>query len=210
MAMSDFIAPVTTGAKDYLGMFACSAGFGCDVLAEKYEKKELDDYKGIMIKAIADRFAEAMAERMHEEMRRVYWGYAKNETLEKEDLLQIKYQGIRPAPGYPSQPDHTEKATMWKLMDVTAQTGIELSESLVMLPAASVSALCFSHKKSQYFAVGKVTKDQITEYAGRKKMPVEEIEKWLSSTLAYDNDLPPLPAGAATPAPAAAASTPSA
>jgi 5-methyltetrahydrofolate--homocysteine methyltransferase len=119
MAMSDFIAPVSTGQKDYLGMFACSAGFGCDKLAEQYEKKELDDYKSIMIKAVADRFAEAMAERMHEEMRRVYWGYAKNETLEKEDLLQIKYQGIRPAPGYPSQPDHTEKSTMWRVRIIT-------------------------------------------------------------------------------------------
>jgi len=152
----------------------------------KYFQSQLDDYKSIMVKALADRLAEALAEKIHQDIRRVEWGYASNEILDTTDLLKIKYQGIRPAPGYPSQPDHTEKNTMWSLMDVYKQTGIQLTESLAMLPAASVSALCFATKHASYFAVDKITKDQVESYAKRKNMPVAEIERWLDSSLNYD------------------------
>jgi len=185
MALSDFIAPKSSGVKDYLGMFAVSAGFGCEELCKKFEAV-FDDYKSIMAKALADRFAEAFAEKMHLDMRRQYWGYSKDEDLHAEDLLAVKYQGIRPAPGYPSQPDHTEKSTMWKLMDVAKHSGIELSEGLAMMPAASVSALVFAAPQAQYFAVGKMQKDQIHDYAARKSMPLHECEKWLGASLAYD------------------------
>lgn len=139
-----------------------------------------------MAKALADRLAEAFAEKIHEDMRRDFWGYSQDENLAAADLLQIKYEGIRPAPGYPSQPDHTEKTTMWSLMDITAQSGIELSDSLAMMPAAAVSALVFASPHSNYFAVGKVQKDQILDYAARKNMKVEDVERWLGANLAYD------------------------
>ena len=141
-----------------------------------------------MAKALADRLAEAFAEKIHEDIRRKYWGYSRTEDLDAADLLQVKYQGIRPAPGYPSQPDHTEKSTMWDLMSVTKLSGIELSEGLAMMPAAAVSALVFSSKHSNYFAVGKIQKDQIVDYAARKKMEVKDVERWLGASLAYDND----------------------
>jgi len=187
MAMSDFIAPKDSGIKDYVGMFAVSTGFGIEKAIEKY-KADHDDYKVIMIKAIADRFAEAAAERLHEMIRRNLWGYAKDEKMTVADMLRVKYQGIRPAPGYPSQPDHTEKLTMWKMMNVEKETGIKLSESLAMMPAASVSAVCFAHPKSKYFATGKLCKDQIEDYATRKKMELKVAEKWLAADLAYDRD----------------------
>ncbi|GAB5357813.1 hypothetical protein AAMO2058_000406700 [Amorphochlora amoebiformis] len=187
MAMSDFIAPKGVGVKDYIGAFAVSAGFGCKKAVEKFES-EHDDYKVIMIKAIADRFAEAAAEKMHEMMRTDLWGYAKDEKMTVSDMLRVKYQGIRPAPGYPSQPDHTEKLTMWNVMDVEKQIGIRLSESLAMMPAASVSAVCFANPDSKYFATGKLCKDQIEDYAGRKKMEVKSVEKWLTADLSYDRD----------------------
>jgi len=185
MAMSDFIAPKSSGIKDYLGMFAVSAGFGCDELVKKYQAS-LDDYKCIMVKALADRLAEAFAEKMHEDIRTQYWAYSKEDKMDTADLLQIKYQGIRPAPGYPSQPDHTEKREMWRVMDVSRASGIELTDSLMMMPAASVSALVFASKHAEYFAVGKLQKDQIEDYANRKKMSVEEVERWLGASLAYD------------------------
>lgn len=184
LAMSDFIVPVSVGRTDYIGLFAVGV-FGTDEITKQYDAA-LDDYKSIMAKALADRFAEALAEKLHLDIRRELWGYSPNEQMDTKDLLEVKYQGIRPAPGYPSQPDHTEKSTMWKFMNIAEQTKIELSESLAMLPAAAVSALVFASRHSSYFAVGKIQKDQITDYANRKKMPVEEIEKWLSANLSYD------------------------
>ncbi|TPX37231.1 methionine synthase [Synchytrium microbalum] len=185
--LSDFVAPKSSGVNDYIGGFAVSCGFGVDEKCAEYEKSH-DDYSIIMLKALADRLTEALAEVLHEDVRKLYWGYASDEALSTEDLLQIKYQGIRPAPGYPSQPDHTEKETMWKLMDIEKQTGITLTESLAMTPAASVSAVMFANPESKYFAVGKITKDQVTDYAARKKMDITQVERWLATNLAYDTD----------------------
>jgi len=185
MALSDFIAPKETGVQDYMGMFVVSAGFGLDKITEEF-KAENDDYSYIMAEAIADRLAEAFAEVLHEKMRKEDWGYSQEENMSTEDLLKVKYQGIRPAPGYPSQPDHTEKSTMWDLMDVKKEIGVELTESLAMLPAASVSAMVFGGKCSQYFTVGKITDDQVKSYAERKNMDLAETEKWLGSTLSYE------------------------
>merc|ERR1712161_45348 len=184
LSQADFIAP--HGYKDHLGMFAVSC-FGCDALVKKFES-ENDDYSKIMAQALADRFVEAFAEYLHREMRLNLWGYAKGESLNHEDLLKIKYDGIRPAPGYPSQPNHTEKTAMWELIKAKELAGIELSESLSMMPAASVSALVFAHPESQYFAVGQVAKDQVTDYAKRKEMNLSKMERWLSPILSYDRD----------------------
>jgi 5-methyltetrahydrofolate--homocysteine methyltransferase len=183
-ALSDFIAPKETGLKDYLGMFVTSAGFGLHEVCQQYKESQ-DDYSFIMAEALADRLAEAFAEVMHVMVRKDFWGYAPDENLSTEDLIKVKYSGIRPAPGYPSQPDHTEKTTMWDLMNVMEEIGVELTDSMAMLPAASVSGLYFAHPKSQYFAVGQVTKDQVTEYASRKNMSMDVAEKWLSPILAY-------------------------
>ncbi|KAI1315259.1 hypothetical protein EDD11_001040 [Mortierella claussenii] len=185
MCLSDFVAPKESGIADYLSMFAVSAGFGCDELCEEF-KKNHDDYGSIMAKSLADRLAEAFAEKLHEDIRREHWGYAPDEAMDVTDMLSIKYQGIRPAPGYPSQPDHTEKKTMWQLGDIEAQTGINLTESLAMEPGASVSAIVFG--RGQYFAVGKIGEDQLTDYAARKNMDKREMETWLGSVLAYDNE----------------------
>lgn len=185
--LSDFVAPVTTEIPDYIGMFAVSAGFGAEDLCERYER-EFDDYRIIMVKALADRLAEAFAEEMHSRVRRELWEYAPNESLETSDLLKIKYLGIRPAPGYPSQPDHTEKLTMWELMRTEAEVDIQLTDSLAMLPAASVSGLYFAHPRATYFALGKISKDQVEDYSARKNMKVFEVEKWLSANLSYDRD----------------------
>merc|ERR1711892_168643 len=183
--ISDFIAPDSSGIQDYIGAFAVTAGFGCDEICKKYEE-QMDDYNVIMFKALADRLAEAFAEELHERVRVELWGYDRAEALASEDLLKIKYTGIRPAPGYPVQPDHTEKTTMWNLMKVEEKTGIELSESLAMLPAASVSGLYFAHPQSNYFAVGKVQIDQVEDYSNRKGQSVAETERWLSVNLAYE------------------------
>ena len=184
LSQADFIAP--KGHKDHLGMFAVSC-FGCDVLADKYEE-ENDDYNKIMCQALADRFVEAFAEYLHREMRVNMWGYASEESLDEADLLKIKYEGIRPAPGYPSQPDHTEKSTMWEAIKAHELAGIELSESLSMMPASSVSALVFAHPKAQYFAVGQIGKDQVTSYTERKKFELDKMERWLSPILNYERD----------------------
>ncbi|KAJ2083871.1 hypothetical protein H4R24_000523 [Coemansia sp. RSA 988] len=185
MCLSDFIAPSSTGIPDYIGSIAASSGFGVDELAAKYEADN-DDYSAIMVKALADRLAEAFTEKLHQDMRRDLWGFAPDESLETQDLLSIKYQGIRPAPGYPSQPDHAEKTTMWKLGNIGDVTGIELTDSLMMHPGASVCALVFAHPKSSYFAVGKITKEQVLDYAARKNSSVEEVETWLRPILSYD------------------------
>ncbi|RCH83446.1 hypothetical protein CU098_001742 [Rhizopus stolonifer] len=184
--LSDFVSPKASHISDYVGMFAVSTGFGCEKLVEQYEA-DGDDYNSIMAKAIADRLAEAFAEALHEQVRKEDWGYASEEHLSAADLFAVRYQGIRPAPGYPSQPDHTEKKTMWQLGDIAEKTGITLTESLAMDPPASVSGLFFGHEQSKYFAVGKIEKDQIQDYAARKDMDVETVEKWLGTILAYDH-----------------------
>ena len=187
LALSDFIAPLNSGVHDYIGMFACSAGFGVDALVAKYEA-EYDDFHSIMVKAIADRLAEATAEALHADMRRLpsLWGYAADESLDASELLQLKYRGIRPAPGYPSQPDHLEKATMWKLMNADSVSGITLTDSLAMVPAASVSALCFASPHASYFAVGKIDREQVKDYAERKGADIAVIERWINAALNYD------------------------
>ncbi|KAI8924169.1 methionine synthase-like protein [Entophlyctis helioformis] len=185
--LSDFIAPKSTGHADYIGAFAVSVGFGVDEACVEYERQH-DDYSIIMLKALADRLTEALAEVLHERVRKEFWAYAPEEKLTTEEMLAVKYRGIRPAPGYPSQPDHTEKQTMWQMMDIDALTGIGLTESLAMTPAASVSGIFFAHPESTYFAVGKVAKDQIVDYAARKNMPVGEVEKWLAQNLSYETD----------------------
>lgn len=167
-------------------MFAVSC-FGCDALVQKFEAEQ-DDYNKIMSQALADRFVEAFAEYLHRVVRVDMWGYAKDESLTEEDLLKIKYDGIRPAPGYPSQPDHTEKSNMWNALKAEELAGIALSESLSMMPAASVSALVFAHPESSYFAVGQVGKDQVESYAGRKGMDLPLCERWLSPILNYERD----------------------
>lgn len=184
MSQADFIAPA--GYKDHMGMFAVSC-FGCDKLVELYESQH-DDYNKIMSQALADRFVEAFAEYLHRVIRTDMWGYAKDESLDEEDLLKIKYVGIRPAPGYPSQPDHTEKTTMWNAIKAKELAGIDLSDSLSMMPAASVSALVFAHPESSYFAVGQVGKDQVDSYAERKKQDLAITERWLSPILNYERD----------------------
>ncbi|ORZ19481.1 methionine synthase [Absidia repens] len=183
--LSDFVAPKSADVADYVGMFAVSTGFGCDEMVKKYDDDQ-DDYSSIMAKALADRLAEAFAELLHEDVRKVDWGYASEEKLSASDLFAVRYQGIRPAGGYPSQPDHTEKKTMWELGNIAEQTGITLTDSLAMNPPASVSGIYFGHEKSTYFAVGKIDKDQIEDYAARKGMEVSEVERNLNTILAYD------------------------
>lgn len=183
-ALSDFIAPKESGIQDYFGGFAVTAGWGCDELVEAFEKDH-DDYNSIMTKALADRFAEAFAEKMHELVRREYWGYASDETLSNEDLIKEEYQGIRPAPGYPACPDHQEKTTLFKLLDAEREIGMYLTESLAMYPASSVSGFYFSHPDSRYFGLGKIGKDQVEDYAQRKNESLELTEKWLAPNLSY-------------------------
>ena len=183
--LSDFVAPITEKTTDYIGAFAVTTGIGIEALLEKYEKQH-DDYNSIMVKALADRLAEAFAELMHERVRKEYWGYAHDEILTSEDLISEKYQGIRPAPGYPACPDHTEKKRLFELLDAENQIGIKLTESYAMYPASAVSGFYFSHPESTYFALGKIAKDQVIDYTERKKMPLEEIERWLSPVLNYD------------------------
>ncbi|KAM4041514.1 methionine synthase [Anomaloglossus baeobatrachus] len=184
--LSDFIAPLKSGVRDYLGIFAVAI-FGVEDLSKAYQNKG-DDYNSIMVKALGDRLAEAFAEEIHERVRKDLWGYCNEEALNVADLLKIRYEGIRPAPGYPCQPDHTEKTTIWQLADIEEATGIKLTESLAMSPAAAVSGLVFSSPMSKYFAVGKISKDQVEDYSQRKHLSVEEVEKWLSPILSYDSD----------------------
>ena len=185
LALADFIAPKDTGLADYIGTFAVTAGLGEDEAIARHIKKT-DDYSRIIAKALCDRFAEAFAEALHQKVRKELWGYAKGEKLTNDDLIHEKYQGIRPAPGYPAQPDHTEKASIWSLMDVQNSAGIELTESYAMWPGASVSGLYFAHPDSHYFGVGKVERDQVEDYAARKGWTIAETERWLSPVLNYD------------------------
>ncbi|XP_051523828.1 methionine synthase isoform X2 [Myxocyprinus asiaticus] len=186
LCLSDFVAPRGSGVQDYVGLFAVAV-FGAEELSQKFEQQG-DDYSSIMVKALADRLAEAFAEEVHVRVRRDLWGYSSEEHLPASDLHKLRYEGIRPAAGYPSQPDHTEKNTMWKLADIQEKTGIGLTESLAMTPAASVSGLYFSNPKSCYFAVGKITKEQVEDYACRKQMDVSEVERWLGPILGYNTD----------------------
>ena len=185
MALSDLIAPVGSGVADYVGGFAVTTGHGEDEVAKRFEAKQ-DDYSSILSKALADRLAEAFAERMHARVRREFWGYAPDEALSNQDLIDEKYRGIRPAPGYPAQPDHTEKAALFRILDAEKAAGITLTESYAMWPGAAVSGLYFSHEKAAYFGVGKIERDQVEEYAARKGMSVEETERWLAPILNYD------------------------
>jgi 5-methyltetrahydrofolate--homocysteine methyltransferase len=188
--LADFVAPKRIGTgnsrslPDYLGAFAVSTGFGTEELCRRFESDH-DDYNSIMVKALADRLAEAFAEWLHQRARRE-WGYGKSECLTNEDLVRERYQGIRPAAGYPACPDHTEKRTLWNLLDVEARVGIKLTESCAMWPGASVSGLYFAHPEAKYFGVGKIGRDQILDYHLRKQMEVASVERWLGPYLDYE------------------------
>jgi 5-methyltetrahydrofolate--homocysteine methyltransferase len=184
VAMADFIAPKSSGVQDYIGAFVVTAGIGEDVIADRF-KHANDDYSSIMVKALADRLAEAFAERMHQRVRKELWGYAANETFSTRELVEEKYRGIRPAPGYPAQPDHTEKATLFRLIE-GERVGVKLTESFAMWPGASVCGLYFSHPEAHYFGVGKIERDQVEDYAERKGWSVREAERWLAPVLNYD------------------------
>jgi 5-methyltetrahydrofolate--homocysteine methyltransferase len=185
LALADFIAPKDSGVKDYIGGFAVTAGIGEEDVARRFERAN-DDYSKIMVKALADRLAEAFAEALHEKVRRELWGYAPEEKLTNEQLIAEDYAGIRPAPGYPAQPDHTEKRTLFKLLDAEKATGLKLTESCAMWPPAAVSGLYFSHPESRYFGVGKIGRDQVQDYAARKGWTLDEAERWLGPILNYD------------------------
>jgi 5-methyltetrahydrofolate--homocysteine methyltransferase len=181
--LSDYIAPKETGKSDYIGAFACTAGAGIESKLEEFEADH-DDYQSIMLKALADRLAEAFAELLHEKVRKEYWAYAVDEELEHEDLIKERYKGIRPAPGYPACPDHTEKASLWALLQPDENAGISITESYAMLPTAAVSGWYFAHPDSRYFAVTRLQEDQVVDYAKRKGMPKEQVERWLGSVIA--------------------------
>ena len=183
-SLADYIAPIDSGRADYVGAFAVTAGIGTDDLVNRFERQH-DDYHAIMAKALADRLAETFAESLHRQARQD-WGYGKDEVLSNEDLIAEKYRGIRPAFGYPTCPDHTEKRTLFDLLKAEQNTGISLTESFAMLPAASVSGLYFAHPEARYFSVDRMTKDQVEDYAKRKAMTVPEIERWLAQNLGYE------------------------
>ena len=194
-ALADFVS----GSPDWIGGFAVGI-HGADELASEYAAAH-DDYSSIMVKALADRLAEAFAEKLHQDVRRQYWGYAQGETLSGDDLIKERYRGIRPAPGYPAQPDHTEKRTLFALLDAES-TGMQLTESCAMLPAAAVSGLYLAHPDSKYLALGRIGRDQVADYAARKGWTLEEAEKWLAPNLAYDpqpSSPPPAPVSETVP-----------
>jgi len=182
--VSDFVAPKSSGVKDYMGAFAVTTGIGIEKKVAEFEQQH-DDYNSIMLKALADRLAEAFAERMHQRVRREFWGYAPDENLANDELIKESYRGIRPAPGYPANPEHTEKTLLWQLLNVEKNAGIELTDSMAMMPAASVSGWYFAHPESRYFAVGKINRDQVEDYARRKGMSIAEAERWLAPNLGY-------------------------
>jgi 5-methyltetrahydrofolate--homocysteine methyltransferase len=184
-ALADFVAPKDSGLHDYVGAFAVTAGLGCAEKAAEF-KRQNDDYSAILLESLADRLAEAFAERLHERVRREIWGHAAGEHLSSEQLIDEKYAGIRPAPGYPACPEHTEKATLWQLLDVEKNAGITLTDSYAMWPGAAVSGWYFAHPEAQYFVVGRLQKDQVEDYARRKGWDLATAEKWLGSNLAYE------------------------
>jgi len=183
-ALADFIAPLSSGRPDFLGGFVVTAGLGASDLCRHFLMKH-DDYNRIMTEALADRLAEAFAEYMHKRARE-FWGFGSNESLTTEDLIHERYRGIRPAAGYPACPDHTEKVTLFRLLDATALTGVSLTENFAMSPGASVSGLYFAHPQAKYFNVGRLGRDQVEDYAKRKDLPVAEVERWLAPNLAYE------------------------
>ena len=183
--LADFIAPKDSGRQDWIGMFAVTAGIGIDAHVARFEADH-DDYNAILLKALADRLAEALAERLHQRVRTEFWGYVADETLDNEALIAEKYVGIRPAPGYPACPEHSEKATLFRLLDAGSHAGMSLTESFAMLPTAAVSGYYFSHPQSQYFVVGRVSKEQVADYARRKGVEIAQVERWLASNLDYD------------------------
>jgi 5-methyltetrahydrofolate--homocysteine methyltransferase len=184
LSLADYIAPKDSGIVDYLGAFAVTAGIGIDQHIQRFEQDH-DDYSAILLKALADRLAEAFAERMHERVRKEFWGYAPDENLSNEELIAEKYTGIRPAPGYPACPDHTEKGKLWRLLNVAETIDLHLTESYAMTPTAAVSGWYFAHPQARYFGTGKIKRDQVEDYARRKGMSLEQAEKWLSPILAY-------------------------
>ncbi|TVR81983.1 MAG: hypothetical protein EA405_07470, partial [Rhodospirillales bacterium] len=188
LALADFIAPRESGIPDWLGGFAVTTGHGLDDVVRDFEARH-DDYNSILAKALADRLAEAFAEHLHERVRREFWGYAPDEHLSNADLIAEKYRGIRPAPGYPACPDHTEKQTLFDLLQAEANTGIALTDSFAMMPSAAVSGLYFSHPEARYFGLGRIHRDQVVDYAKRKGVSLEEMERWLAPNLAYDPDV---------------------
>jgi 5-methyltetrahydrofolate--homocysteine methyltransferase len=185
LALADFVAPKESGARDYVGAFAVTAGHGLDALVAKYEGLH-DDYNAILAKALADRLAEAFAERLHERVRTEFWAYARDEALDNESLIREQYRGIRPAPGYPACPDHTEKRALFDLLQAEANAGITLTDSFAMLPAAAVSGWYFWRPEATYFGVGKIERDQVEDYARRKGMDLATVERWLAPNLNYD------------------------
>jgi 5-methyltetrahydrofolate--homocysteine methyltransferase len=188
LALADFVAPKESGVADYIGGFAVTAGIGEEDVARRFERAN-DDYSKILVKALADRLAEAFAEALHEKVRRELWAYAPDERLTNEELIAEKYDGIRPAPGYPAQPDHTEKGPLFRLLEAEKAAGVQLTESYAMWPAAAVSGLYFSHPESRYFGVGKIGRDQVADYAARKGWTLAEAERWLAPILNYDPKL---------------------
>jgi 5-methyltetrahydrofolate--homocysteine methyltransferase len=182
--LADYIAPKNSGVADHIGAFAVTTGIGIDARVAEFEKHH-DDYNAIMLKALADRLAEAFAELLHARVRREFWGYAADEKLDNNALIEEKYRGIRPAPGYPACPEHTEKGALFELLQAPINAGITLTESYAMLPTAAVSGFYFSHPQAQYFATGKVDKDQVEDYAKRKDWSMEEAEQWLAPVLSY-------------------------
>ncbi|MEO6997111.1 MAG: vitamin B12 dependent-methionine synthase activation domain-containing protein, partial [Terracoccus sp.] len=184
-SLADFVAPKETGLRDYIGGFAVTAGLGAAERVAAF-RKDLDDYNAILLESLADRLAEALAERMHERVRKEFWGFAPDERLDNVALIKEQYAGIRPAPGYPACPEHTEKETLWELLDVEANTGIVLTEGMAMWPGAAVSGWYLSHPDSQYFVVGRLGRDQVEDYARRKGWTLRQAERWLSANLAYD------------------------
>ena len=184
LALSDFVAPSESGVPDYIGGFVVTAGLGEDAIADRF-KHANDDYSSILVKALADRLAEAFAERLHQRVRKEFWGYAPDETATGDELISEKYQGIRPAPGYPAQPDHTEKGTLFKLLDAERKAGVTLTDSYAMWPGASVSGFYYSHPESYYFGVAKIERDQVEDYARRKGWTLQEAERWLAPILNY-------------------------
>jgi 5-methyltetrahydrofolate--homocysteine methyltransferase len=185
LALADFVAPKETGVVDYVGAFAVTAGSGVEEMVAEFESRH-DDYNSILVKALADRLAEALAERLHERVRKEFWGYAPDEAIDNSGLIREAYQGIRPAPGYPACPDHTEKRVLFDLLEAESRIGVTLTESYAMMPAAAVAGFYFSHPASQYFGVGKIGRDQVADYAARKGLTVPEVERWLAPNLAYD------------------------
>jgi 5-methyltetrahydrofolate--homocysteine methyltransferase len=184
-SLADYIAPKETGLHDHIAAFAVTTGIGLKEIVEQY-KADLDDYNAIMAEALADRLAEAFAECLHKRVRDE-WGYGRNEKLTRDELIEEKYRGIRPAAGYPACPDHTEKGTLWKLLEVEKNTGIKITESFAMWPGSSVSGLYFAHPQSRYFGLGKIDRDQVLDYAPRKGLSVVEVERWLGPNLGYDS-----------------------